>query len=422
MGPVGGQPLLAINTHNSDKTRMKIKASLFLLMAGLFTTAHAGEPMVMASGKNSKAPEAAVQPKEKSLCDKIWGLATLYKDKDNAVLQEFALQGRLHLQWADGSSDQGDYGSADRPDEVLWGDLEVRRWRLGFKSKWFNQFKLDGQIDVSPNFDPEFYGKIYDLNLTWAPSDAFNIGVGKYKANFFSIEQSTSSNNILTFERTLLSNSIQSGELTGVKINGKVNGFLYGFGVFAGDDQREFTEFDAGVIIQGSVGYDFGKGAGLDKGIVRLDYQYSDESGNAGGGAAFEHALSLNTHLEKGQFGMMADVLGATGRDSQGDVWGFHVIPYFDITEKLQIVSRYQFASGDNDGLRVQSRYERLAPDLTDGGRGDEYQAVYLGLNYYICGHKLKLMAGTEYCNMSGGDDGGDFDGWTTLVGMRLSF
>lgn len=60
--------------------------------------------------------------------------------------------------------------------------------------------------------------------------------------------------------------------------------------------------------------------------------------------------------------------------------------------------------------------------DLTDGGRGDEYQAVYLGLNYYLYGHKLKLMAGTEYHNMSGGGDGGDFDGWTTLVGLRMFF
>ncbi|WP_256200167.1 hypothetical protein [Verrucomicrobium spinosum] len=43
-------------------------------------------------------------------------------------------------------------------------------------------------------------------------------------------------------------------------------------------------------------------------------------------------------------------------------------------------------------------------------------------MNYYLYGHKLKLMAGTEYHNMSGGGDGGDFDGWTTLVGLRMFF
>lgn len=399
---------------------MKLKASLFLLTAGIFTSANAGE-IALASGKGI---EPAVQPagEEKSIYDKIWGLAKLYKNDDNPVLQEFSLQGRMHLQWADGSSDQGDYGTADRPDEVLWGDIEVRRWRLGFKSKWFRQFKLDGQIDVSPNWDPEFYGKIYDLNLTWAPSEAFNIGVGKYKANFFSVEQATSSNNILTFERALLSNTLFTGELTGTKINGKINNFIYGIGVYAGDDQREFTEFDAGVVYQASLGYDLTSATGLDSAVVKLDYQHSDDSGNAGGGASFEHSFSFNTVLEKGRFGLITDVLGGTGRGSQGDVWGFHVIPSVFIADGLQFVMRYQYASGDNDGLRLQSRYERLASELTDSGRGDEYQAVYLGLNYYLYGHKLKLMAGTEYCDMSGGGDGGDFSGWTTLVGLRLSF
>ncbi|WP_009959906.1 porin [Verrucomicrobium spinosum] len=399
---------------------MKLKTSLFLLTAGLLSSAHAGEVMV-ASGKGV---EPAVQPagSEKSIYDKIWGLATLYKSDDNPVLQEFALQGRLQLQWADGSSDQGDYGTADRPDEVLWGDLEVRRWRLGFKSKWFRQFKLEGQIDVSPNWDPEFYGKIYDLNLTWTPSEAFNIGIGKYKANFFSVEQATSSKEILTFERALLSNTLFTGELTGARVNGKIDNLIYTAGVYAGDDQREFTEFDAGVVYQAGIGYDLTSVTGFDKTIVKFDYQYSDDAANAGGGANYEHAFSFNSTWEKGRFGLFTDVLGGTGRGSVSDVWGFHVIPSYFIADGLQLVARYQYASGDNDGLRLQSRYERLASDLTDGGRGDEYQAVYLGLNYYLYGHKLKLMAGTEYHNMSGGGDGGDFDGWTTLVGLRMFF
>lgn len=398
---------------------MKSTTALLLLSAGLATQLQAGT-LATSSSKNL---ESSVAPTStESIYDKIWGLAKIYKSDSNPVLQELALQGRMHLQYATGDSDQGDYGSEDRPDDVLWGDVEVRRWRLGLKSKWFGKLKLDGQIDVSPNWDPEFYGKLYDLTLTWAVSDALNLGVGKRKANLFGLEHAISSNNILTFERSLLSNTIYAGEVTGVFANGKIGNFIYTIGAFTGDDQREFTEFDAGYIFQAGVGYDLAQITGLEKALVKLDYQYSDDAGNVGGGGSFENALSLNSTWEQGRLSLSTDLLGATGRGNQSDVWGFHVIPAVYILDSLQFVMRYQFASGDNDGLRVQSRYERLAPDLTDGGRGDQYQAVYMGLNYYLYGHKLKLMAGTEYCDMSGGGDGGDFSGWTTLVGLRLSF
>lgn len=401
-----------------------MKRTLIVLILGSIGLLRAGE-IESTSIASNKNPETAVtkEEKEESIYDKIWGLAKLYKNKDNPVLQEFALQGRLHLQWATGDSDQGGYGSEDRPDEVLWGDIEVRRWRLGFKSKWFQQFKLDGQIDVSPNFDPEFYSKLYDLHLTWAPSDAFNIGIGKYKANSFSLEQATSSNHILTFERSLLSNTLFTGEITGIKVNGKIGNWIYTLGAYAGDDQREFTKFDAGYVYQAGIGYDLSEISGLKTAAIKFDYQYSDDEGNVGGGATFENSISINSQWEQGRFALYTDLLGGTGRGSQGDVWGFHIIPaVFLVEDRLQLVMRYQFASADNDGLRLQSRYERLAPDLTDGGRGDQYQAAYVGLNYYLYGHKLKFMAGTEYHDMSGGGDGGDFSGWTTLVGMRLSF
>ena len=99
------------------------------------------------------------------------------------------------------------------------------------------------------------------------------------------------------------------------------------------------------------------------------------------------------------------------------------MIPSVYIADGLQLVARYQFANADgNDGLRVQSRYERLAPELTDGGRGDQYQAGYLGLNYYLYGHKLKLMTGIEYASMQGEADGGDYEGWTWFTGVRMFF
>jgi hypothetical protein len=45
---------------------------------------------------------------------------------------------------------------------------------------------------------------------------------------------------------------------------------------------------------------------------------------------------------------------------------------------------------------------------------GDLYQAGYLGLNYYIVGHRLKLMSGLEYARLGGEDT------WTGSLALRL--
>lgn len=58
----------------------------------------------------------------------------------------------------------------------------------------------------------------------------------------------------------------------------------------------------------------------------------------------------------------------------------------------------------------AQRRYERPAGLTT----GDTYQAAYAGLNYYIAGHRLKLMNGLEYSEMGGQNL------WTASFAVRL--
>lgn len=409
----------------------KTTIPLFSALA-LSTPVLAGPPEPVATGP-TPATSAALTG-----YDKIWSHATIYKNDGNDVLQEFSLQGRIQLQYAIGDSDQGNYGSDNRPEEVLWGDdIEVRRWRLGFKSKWFRQWKFDGQVDVNPDLDP-FYKQIYDLTLTYAPSDAVNIGIGKFKANNFGIEQFISSKEILTIERSLLSNLLFAGELTGARFNGKRNNWAYALGVFSGDITPEFASFETGAVIQASLGYDFHEQLGIKKALVKVDWQHSDDVRNgmnvgseprlsASSSGMYENAFSLNGHFEQGKWGLYTDILGAGGRGTTGDVWGVIFMPSVYLTGGLQLVGRYQYAHGDNDGIRLQSRYERLtAPPvgtLTDGGRGENYHAFYLGLNYYLYGHKLKLMAGAEYHTMDNGNDaGGKFDGVTGVAGVRMFF
>jgi phosphate-selective porin OprO/OprP len=74
--------------------------------------------------------------------------------------------------------------------------------------------------------------------------------------------------------------------------------------------------------------------------------------------------------------------------------------------------------SEDNNGIRL-NRYE----NVMTSGRGNEYNEAYVGLNYYICGQRLKVQTGLDYVWMKdNANDGGQYDGWTWTTGLRLSF
>lgn len=365
--------------------------------------------------------------------DELFKLPVLYKNPDNRFLREFSLAANVQWQWAEGDSDRGNFGTRDRPGALTWSDdIEVRRMELGFRAQLGDSWKFQAKIDANPSGELDsaadrslghgFYRDLHDISVIYSYSPALNLGIGKVTSKFFTYENSTSSSEIIVFERSLLVETLIPKDLTGVWVNGAKNHWLYGFAVYAGDYQPELPEFDAGFVTQTSIGYDFSESLGYDKAIVKFDHQYGSSAENSNGSGKFEQAFSLNTLFKQGPFTLYTDLLAGLGRGEQGDVIGITLTPSYHLTEDLELIFRYQHANGSDDGLQLLSRYERLAPDLTDGGRGGSYDAAYLGLNYYLHGHKLKLMAGAEYNRMRGGGDGGSYEGVTSLAGIRLSF
>lgn len=348
-------------------------------------------------------------------------LGVLYRNEEDPVIERFSLTGQLQLQGAAGNSDCGSYGSWDLPANTRWGGIDVRRWRLGFDSKWFNVIKLWGTIDINPHWDP-FYRNIYDLAVSYSRSEALAVSVGKVKSHYFSQEYNTRSRDLIVFERSLLVHMLVPRQLTAAWINGKAGKWAYALAGYAGDYEKEFSRFDAGAVVQASMGYDFASVLNVDKALVTFDYQGSTSSENSDGPGMFGSAFSLNTTFQNECFYGYADILGGIGRDSQGNVWGVTLTPsYFLILNKLQAVLRYQYAHGNDSGLYLRDRYEALAPEIESvKGAGSDYNAIYLGLNYYIYRHNFKLMTGVEYNNMIGGEQ--SFSGWTYLAGFRLAF
>ncbi len=383
--------------------------------------------------------------------DKIWSAATLYKDDNNPILQEFSLTGRLQVQYFDGHSNNGHFDMSDYKDanhnESVWGDqIEARRAYFGAKTRWFHDWKLEGQIDVDTDGldgagpGHTLYKDIYDLYLTYAPSDELNISIGKQEIKF-AREEEISSKDILTFERSLINDTLFPGNLTGIWASGKGirKHWLYEFGVYGNDRVREFSQFDAGALFMGKIGYNYSAQAKLDSAVVSIRYLHNTDPGFAAiqsdanysppKSPAFTDAICLSNDITQGRFGLTTDLqygFGYTGSAEQGaktvqlaqsDVIGFSIIPSYFIASGLQLVGRLEcIASAEPNGVSLPSRYEASAPS-TDK-KGNTYSAAYLGLNYYIHGSKLKLMQGVEYSHLGGGD----YSGYMFLSGLRMYF
>jgi phosphate-selective porin OprO/OprP len=337
----------------------------------------------------------------------LWNIPQLYSDSDSLLVSDLKLIGRYQWQYADLNSNQGD-----------WSDSESRRVRLGTEAKVFGgDWKLKGEININDDFSP-FYKSLEEAYIKYQGTDALNVTIGKQKSAW-SYEQSTSSRKILTFERSLLVNQLSPKKTTGISASGSIENWNYVFGIYNGNINEEFGDLDnSGEFALASIGYDYSEKSNFDKAAWRLDWLHNkDETNNAA--KPYKNSISLNHSLTKGAITLNTDLIHAGGYSN--DAYGFVLLPTYDISDKLQLVARYTYASSDGDGLRAQKRYERKA-SLTDGGYGEDYQSYYLGLNYYINDHKLKLMTGIEYADMNGGSDGGEYSGWTLFSGLRIYF
>lgn len=363
-----------------------------------------------------------------SVYDRIWGMATLYKDETNPLLQEFAVQGQLQTQYAYGSDDTGHFGSGDMSDSCRWGDVEVRRFRLGLRARMWHSLKFHSLVDLNPDFSPTFYKGIAEMYLTYSRGDAFAFSVGKAELKF-TREQEISSKEILTFERSQLVNQFYGGELTGAWVSGKgiAGGLLYELGVYGNDRHDEWTDFDGGAMILGKVGYNYTSSTPFDLAQVELHYLHNTDPGwseGAGGLASpkYGDCVAVSNDLTEGRFALMTEAFWGDGEVGRPDVFGVSVMPSWSLTKELQAVGLFELAwSGGDNGVFLPTRYEAKSPGAGDKA-GDMLGSAYLGLNWYLYGHKLKLMSGVKYTYLDGGPGGGDFDGWSGWMGLRLGF
>ena len=344
-----------------------------------------------------------------STYEQIWRHAELYKnDSEDAWLQRFALSGRAQGDYAWFDADEGDY------DDLRW-----RRFRLGFTSAMAGgvTVNFEGDFDLNNSLG-DTYQRLTDAHIDWKASETMAFKVLKHSAGF-TLDGYTSSKKLLTPERNNLTNNLwfTAEYFTGISVRGKLDKRLtYKAGLFANDDSDELGIDGASYFSMLSAAYSLAPDLGLETARINLDYVYNDKDPEANT-RDLSHVVSLSSQWAHNDWGLSTDLSAGDGYYSQSDLWGLVVMPYYSFSERTQLVVRYTHLESDGDnGLRL-NRYESSVVD----GRGDDYDEYFLGLNLFFYGHRFKWQTGLHYTRMEDdADDGGEYDGWGVISGLRV--
>ena len=306
---------------------------------------------------------------------------------------------------------QAEFG--DSPDARFNGIEDrflMRRARINVQGSFLENFDYKLEIDLGANSLSEQTGSrgaLTDLFLNWNKFEYANIKAGQYKTHF-GWEWIVSDAKLLTIERSLPSDRLTDGRQVGTSVTGSVleKRLSYAVGMFNGTSvNNSFNDNDHFLYtarVQGTavktewnkrpVEWNVGvnalssKDAGISKSGLGL-------TGNLFTGD--RNAWGLDTQVKVGLFDLQAEYLrnrfqpgnSTPANGFEADGWyvlgGFYVVPkYFQTVVK----------------------YETFDPD--SGVNNNTSDVWTFGLNYYIKGDDLKLMANYLYGDQDGVGEG----------------
>ena len=348
--------------------------------------------------------------------DKIWDKVTLYENEDNSLVSKFWLTGRL----------QGEYHSFENDESgVDHDDYDWRRFRFGFKATLFGDFTLHSEADLGlENRGRPLYNQLTDTYLSWSTEGGVKFKLGKQSAPF-TLDGSTSSKKLYTLERNQIADNIwfRQEYFPGISASGAVNEIDYFAGIYSNDNKPEFDgAFKHGQFGIISLGKDYAETFNFEKSYFRLDFMLHEDNGNndVEDFSDWNGAYSLVTKWENNDWYFWTDLSFADRKN--GDVWGIQLMPFYDITDNTQAIFCYtHLESSENNQLRA-SRWEDRLPPRGSVGRGDALTEYFVGLNYFLYGHKLKWQNGLQYTEMDKTDGTTAYDGWGFTTAFRISW
>jgi phosphate-selective porin OprO/OprP len=362
---------------------------------------------VVASAQGDQKPAA----KPPSTYDKIWTTFTdWYDDQESPVVQRILFTGRFQEDYATVDADQGSHS-----------EWNVRRVRLGPRITMFRDYLVHAEVELNPQERDPFYMRITDAYVAWQKHPKAVITVGKQSVPFTQ-EGATSSKELITTDRGNLTNTIWFTQeyMPGVSVSGRIAPWNYRAGVYSsGAMNREFGRFNGDTFTLAILGYDFARKLGVREATLTGNYLYQHPDINNTFTKRWEHVGSIHFKLEQPTWGARTDVSKTVGYLGQRNVLGVMLMPFYNVTPKLQFVYRYTILDSDGiNGLTLATYENRVV-----SGRGDRYTENYDGANYYFYGHKLKLQTGVQFADMQDrANDGGAYSGTSWTTGLRVGW
>lgn len=372
----------------------------------------------------------------------------VYSNPDNEWLQELKFFGRFHWNqaWVDGEAGGKDfwYGNGG----------EIRRFWLGTQATLFDAFtvhySMQLQNDRTPAGGPRKVGyqNAFAAYVEWDLNKSFEtLGGGNWKVGYgkrclpLAEEVLDSSKFMPTVERSALSNRLfilSPGGVAplGTWVRHKAGPWSSFFGMYSTDTAPDWGNWDDGLAWIAQTERDMKAEFGTDSAKLAVAAYYEDTKRGDDRyiGASMNWAVSAWTIIQQGPWTYRANLVFAEADSSNpmrdGAFWGFvGTVQRELIEDKLEAVGRYHYQGSQNpQGIQMYSRYARLAggarnegiPTLA-AGRGDQQHSVYLGLNWKLCSHNIKLMSGVEWERLTSGSTE-VYEGITYWLGLRSYF
>jgi len=347
---------------------------------------------------------------------------------ESPYLQSFQLTNRIQWQtwFLDGEDATGN--------SFHHSGNEFRRFRPKVKIGFLRYFSLDLAANLVS--DRRFAGGERDLQfqdydktvLTFDIRKAFDvpyfdmldISYGRQKLAVTQ-EALLAADDIITIERSAISNQLFGSRYpTGVNLRFGKKPWLATLGYFPGIDRQSFDNSTPGEAWYAAFDYRLTSSWTLRADAVLNRFSASVPE------ISYDWAGSLNVIYDKQPYGLIATfALGDNGSAPAGrggDFGGVVLMPWFWIVpEKTQAVFQYANAGSDQPAaIRANARYLATATAAVSSGRGDELHTLYLGLNRYLCGNALKLMAGIEYADLA--TPVGNVESFTYSLAVRMYF
>jgi phosphate-selective porin OprO/OprP len=334
----------------------------------------------------------------------------LYDNPENPAVERIAFTGRFQHDFAVVDADQGEHRESN-----------VRRLRFGPRISFARDFLFHLEVEINPQEREPVYVRLTDAYVAWQKNPKSVIQIGKQSVPFTQ-EGATSSKELITIDRSNLTNNIWFSQeyLPGVSLSGRLARWNYRAGVYSsGAMNREFGDFTGGQFALFIVGHDLASRLHVKEALVTGNYVYQHPDVNNTFTKRWEHVGSIHFKLEEPKWGFRGDLSQTVGYQGQPNVSGVMAMPYYNVTQKLQAVMRYTFLDSDGpNGLALNTYENRVT-----AGKGDRYRETYLGLNYFIRGHKLKVQTGVQFVDMAdAANDGGAFAGTSWTTGLRIGW